>query len=105
MDPDGEDPSAKASRLAARAARFNKSAPGKRNKELEDARAKERQAFEAQGLINSGKTELGDAVDMRGTCETMCSPFEMETRNIRMEVHPFERVRLSSTCRAGARRC
>jgi hypothetical protein len=64
---------------------------------LEDARAKERQAFEAQGLINSGKTELGDAVDMRGTCETMCSPFEMETRNIRMEVHPFERVRLAGT--------
>jgi hypothetical protein len=62
------------------------------DEQLEDARAKERQAFEAQGLINSGKTELGDAVDMRGTCETMCSPFEMETRNIRMEVHPFERV-------------
>jgi hypothetical protein len=114
LDPDGEDPSQKANRLAARAARFNKSAPGKRNKEvslwsrkqdrtdkqLEDARAKERQAFEAQGLINSGKTELGDAVDMRGTCETMCSPFEMETRNIRMEVHPFERVCLLALIRA-----
>jgi len=34
LDPDGEDPSQKASRLAARAARFNKSAPGKRNKEV-----------------------------------------------------------------------
>ena len=34
LDPDGEDPSQKANRLAARAARFNKSAPGKRNKEV-----------------------------------------------------------------------
>jgi hypothetical protein len=34
LDPDGEDPSQKSARLAARAARFNKSAPGKRNKEV-----------------------------------------------------------------------
>ena len=64
---------------------------------LEEARAKERKAFEAQGLINSGKTELTDAVEMKGTCERMCSPFEIETRNVRMEVHPFERV--CHTCR------
>lgn len=33
-NPDGEDEAQKAKRLAARAARFNKSAPGKRNKEV-----------------------------------------------------------------------
>lgn len=33
-NPDGEDEAQKATRLAARAARFNKSAPGRRNKDV-----------------------------------------------------------------------
>nr|XP_018261336.1 uncharacterized protein I303_05773 [Kwoniella dejecticola CBS 10117]OBR83494.1 hypothetical protein I303_05773 [Kwoniella dejecticola CBS 10117] len=91
-NPDGEDDSRKASRLAARAARFNKVLPGNRYKELEEMRIKERKAFEAQGLIKVGKTQLGDAVDMRGTCETMCSEYEREFRDFTREVHPFERL-------------
>ncbi|WWC71700.1 uncharacterized protein I206_105658 [Kwoniella pini CBS 10737] len=91
-NPDGEDDSRKASKLAARAARFNKVLPGNRYKELEEMRIKERKAFEAQGLIKVGKTQLGDAVDMRGTCETMCSEYEREFRDFTREVHPFERA-------------
>ncbi|KAK8854914.1 hypothetical protein IAR55_003653 [Kwoniella newhampshirensis] len=89
-NPDSEDESQKASRLAARAARFSSKLPGNRYKELEEMRIKERRAFEQQGLIKVGKTELGDAVDMRGTCERMCSEYEKEFREYTREVHPFE---------------
>ncbi|WRT68245.1 uncharacterized protein IL334_005221 [Kwoniella shivajii] len=91
-NPDGEDESRKASRLAARAARFNKVLPGNRYKQLEEMRIKERKAFEEQGLIKVGKTQLGDAVDMRGTCEMMCSEYEREFREYTREVHPFEKI-------------
>ncbi|WWD02476.1 hypothetical protein V865_000516 [Kwoniella europaea PYCC6329] len=91
-NPDGEDDSRKASKLAARAARFNKVLPGNRYKQLEEMRIKERKAFEQQGLIKVGKTELGDAVDMRGTCEMMCSEYEREFREYTREVHPFEKM-------------
>ncbi|WWD18937.1 hypothetical protein CI109_103393 [Kwoniella shandongensis] len=89
-NPDSEDESQKASRLAARAARFSSKLPGNRYKELEEMRSKERKVFEAQGLIKVGKTELGDAVDMRGTCQRMCSEYEKEFREYTREVHPFE---------------
>ncbi|KAL7423449.1 actin cytoskeleton and mitosis protein [Cryptotrichosporon argae] len=89
-DPDADDDGRKSSRLAARAARFNNVLPGNRYKELEEARAKERGAFEAQGLVQSGKTELGSAVDMRGTCEAMCCEYEREFREYTKEIHPFE---------------
>ncbi|WVR07384.1 hypothetical protein IAU60_004425 [Kwoniella sp. DSM 27419] len=88
-DPDGDDGS-KASKLAARAARFSSKLPGNRYKELEEMRIKERKVFEQQGLIKVGKTELGDAVDMRGTCERMCSEYEREFREYTREIHPFE---------------
>lgn len=55
-------------------------------------RSEERKAFEQQGLIRSGKTELHEAVDMRGTCEAMCSDYEREFREWTREVHPFERI-------------
>ena len=55
-------------------------------------RARQRKAFEQEGLIKVGKTELGDAIDMRGTCETMCSEYEREFREYTREVHPFEAV-------------
>ncbi|ORX38670.1 SAC3/GANP/Nin1/mts3/eIF-3 p25 family-domain-containing protein [Kockovaella imperatae] len=86
----GEDDFKKADRLAARAARFSNKLPGNRFKELEESRTKERKAFEAQGLIKVGKTELGDAVDMKGTCEQMCSDYEREFREYTREIHPFE---------------
>ncbi|WWC90845.1 uncharacterized protein L201_005782 [Kwoniella dendrophila CBS 6074] len=90
-NPD-EDDSSKASKLAARAARFNKVLPGNKYKQLEEMRIKERKAFEDQGLIKVGKTTLGDAVDMRGTCEKMCSEYEREFREYTREVHPFEKM-------------
>jgi hypothetical protein len=62
------------------------------SEQLEETRIKERKGFEQQGLIKVGKTELGDAVDMRGTCERMCSDYEREFREWTREVHPFERV-------------
>ncbi|OCF38763.1 hypothetical protein I317_07444 [Kwoniella heveanensis CBS 569] len=89
-NPDNEDGFNKASKLAARAARFSNKLPGNRYKELEEMRIKERKAFEQQGLIKVGKTELGDAVDMRGTCERMCSEYEREFREYTREIHPFE---------------
>ncbi|WVF72644.1 hypothetical protein IAT40_007462 [Kwoniella sp. CBS 6097] len=89
-NPDNEDGFNKASKLAARAARFSSKLPGNRYKELEEMRIKERKAFEQQGLIKVGKTELGDAVDMRGTCEGMCSEYEREFREYTREIHPFE---------------
>ena len=49
--------------------------------------------FEQQGLIKSGKIELDEAVDMRGTCERMCSDYEREFREYTREIHPFESVR------------
>ncbi|RXK40216.1 hypothetical protein M231_02490 [Tremella mesenterica] len=89
-NPDSDDESRKASRLAARAARFSQKLPGNRYKELEEMRAKQRKAFEQSGQIKTGKIELEDAVDMRGTCETMCSEYEREFREYTREVHPFE---------------
>ncbi|WVQ99863.1 hypothetical protein IAU59_007006 [Kwoniella sp. CBS 9459] len=89
-NPDNEDGLHKASKLAARAARFSNKLPGNRYKELEEMRIKERKAFEQQGLIKVGKTQLGDAVDMRGTCERMCSEYEREFREYTREIHPFE---------------
>ena len=91
-NPDGEDPAAKAQRLAARAARFGNRLPGNRAKELEETRILERKRFEEQGLITAGKTELGDAVEMKGACEDMCSEYERETREFRGEIGQFERV-------------
>jgi hypothetical protein len=58
-------------------------------------RVKEREAFENRGLIKTGKTELGDAVDMRGSCLRMCSDYEREFREYTREVHQFEEVSLS----------
>lgn len=55
-------------------------------------RAKERKVFEEQGLIKTGKIELDEAVDMRGTCERMCSEYEREFREYTREIHPFESV-------------
>ncbi|EJT51638.1 hypothetical protein A1Q1_07050 [Trichosporon asahii var. asahii CBS 2479] len=89
-DPDGDDELRKKSRLAARAARFNNVLPGNRYKELEEARIKERKAFIEQGLITSGKTDLDAAIDLRGTCERMCSEYETEFREYTKEIHPFE---------------
>ena len=60
---------------------------------MEEARIRERKGFEQQGLIRAGKTELGEAVDMRGTCERMCSEYEAEFREFTGEVHPLEAVR------------
>lgn len=45
-----------------------------------------------QGLITSGKTQLDAAIDMRGSCEGMCSEYEMEFREFTKEIHPFEAV-------------
>ncbi|WVN90162.1 uncharacterized protein L203_105398 [Cryptococcus depauperatus CBS 7841] len=85
------DPSvASASKLAARAARFSNKLPGNRYKELEELRQEERRDYERQGLIKVGKTELEDAVEMRGTCEKMCSDYEREFREYTREIHPFE---------------
>ncbi|KAE8542713.1 hypothetical protein D1P53_001495 [Cryptococcus gattii VGV] len=82
---------ASASKLAARAARFSNTLPGNRYKELEEARAKEVQQYHAQQrLVRDGKLELEDAVEMRGTCEKMCSDYEREFREWTREVHPFE---------------
>ncbi|OXG49344.1 nuclear export factor [Cryptococcus neoformans] len=82
---------ASASKLAARAARFSNTLPGNRYKELEEARAKEVQQHHAQQrLVRDGKVELEDAVEMRGTCEKMCSDYEREFREWTREVHPFE---------------
>lgn len=64
--------------------------------QLEEARTRERRAYENQGLITAGKTELGEAVDMRGTCERMCSDYEAEFREFTGEVHPLEAVCLLS---------
>ncbi|ODO06556.1 hypothetical protein I350_03911 [Cryptococcus amylolentus CBS 6273] len=75
---------------AARAARFSQVLPGNRYKELEELRQHERKAFEQKGLIKVGKTELEDAVDLRGTCERMCSDYEREFREWTREVNPFE---------------
>lgn len=84
---------ASASKLAARAARFSNTLPGNRYKELEEARAKEVQQYHAQQrLVRDGKLELEDAVEMRGTCEKMCSDYEREFREWTREVHPFEAV-------------
>lgn len=105
-DPDGDDELRKKSRLAARAARFNNVLPGNRykevrscasnhrqaNRQLEEARIKERKAFIEQGLITSGKTDLDAAIDLRGTCERMCSEYETEFREYTKEIHPFEAV-------------
>ncbi|KAL1408742.1 actin cytoskeleton and mitosis protein [Vanrija albida] len=90
VDSDGDDDFRRADRRAARAARFNTKLEGNRYKELEAARAEERKAFLEQGLISSGKTTLGDAVDMRGTCEDMCPEYEREFREYTREIHPFE---------------
>ena len=54
--------------------------------------------FEEQGLIKTGKIELGEAVDMRGTCERMCSDYEREFREYTREIHPFEAVYLPFWC-------
>ncbi|WVQ74756.1 hypothetical protein IAR50_004361 [Cryptococcus sp. DSM 104548] len=85
------DPSlASDEKRAARAARFTQVLPGNRYKELEELRQHERKAFEQKGLIKVGKTELEDAVDLRGTCEKMCSDYEREFREWTREVNPFE---------------
>ncbi|TYJ54021.1 hypothetical protein B9479_005355 [Cryptococcus floricola] len=85
------DPSlASDEKRAARAARFSQVLPGNRYKDLEQLRQHERKAFEQKGLIKVGKTELEDAVDLRGTCESMCSDYEREFREWTREVHPFE---------------
>ena len=55
-------------------------------------RARERKVFEDQGLIKTGKIELEEAVDMRGTCERMCSEYERRFREFTREIHPFEYV-------------
>lgn len=60
--------------------------------QLEEVRNRERKAFLEQGLITSGKTQLQAAVDMRGTCEGMCSEYEIEFREFTREIHPFEAV-------------
>ncbi|WVQ82032.1 hypothetical protein IAT38_004160 [Cryptococcus sp. DSM 104549] len=85
-----EDASAKEAKRAARAARFNTHLPGNRYKELEAARQKELKAAEQNGSIRLGKTQLEDAVDLRGTCEGMCCEYEMEFRESTQDVHPFE---------------
>ncbi|GMK59099.1 hypothetical protein CspeluHIS016_0701140 [Cutaneotrichosporon spelunceum] len=89
-DPDGDDTFLKQNRLAARAARFNNKLQGNRYKELEEARINEREAFVAQGKITSGQTDLLSAIDLRGTCEDMCSEYEREFREYTREIHPFE---------------
>jgi len=103
-DPDGDDALRKQARLAARAQRFNNVLPGNRYKEvgylqrteltyqLEAARIKQREEFIKQGLITSGQTELGAAIDLRGTCEGMCNEYEIEFREFTKEIHPFEAV-------------
>ena len=39
-----------------------------------------------------GRIELDEAVDMKGTCERMCSEYEREFREYTREIHPFEAV-------------
>ncbi len=49
--------------------------------QLEEMRSEERKAFEQQGLIRSDKTELHEAVDMRGTCQACAATdYEREFR-------------------------
>lgn len=43
-------------------------------------------------MLNDGRADLDAAVDLRGTCERMCSEQEIRTRERTMEVHPFEAV-------------
>ncbi|BEJ12802.1 hypothetical protein CspHIS471_0212620 [Cutaneotrichosporon sp. HIS471] len=89
-DPDGDDSFLKQDRLAARASRFNNKLEGNRYKELEEARIREREEFVSQGKITSGQTDLTAAIDLRGTCEDMCSEYEREFREYTREIHPFE---------------
>ncbi|CAK9782810.1 hypothetical protein CC85DRAFT_312724 [Cutaneotrichosporon oleaginosum] len=89
-DPGDDDSLTRQVKLAARAARFNQQLEGNRYKELEEARVREREAFIQQGKITSGQTDLTGAVDLRGTCEDMCSLYEREFREYTREIHPFE---------------
>jgi hypothetical protein len=60
--------------------------------QLDALRSKQRAAFIQQGLLTSGQTDLGAAIDLRGTCERMCSEYETEFREFTKEIHPFEAV-------------
>lgn len=87
------DETRSASRNNARKDRFGQPSNAKaRLDALEAARTIERERFERQGLINIGQTELDDAVDMRGTCETMCCEYEQAKRVFTLNVNPLERV-------------
>jgi hypothetical protein len=78
---------------AARAARFDASTAETRYRKLEAKRTEERRKLESEGAINSGQTDLQDAVDVRGTCEAKCSEFEAAFREFTGEINPLEKVR------------